>query len=87
MNYFEIKSPDRFSPTSPQEDLSCAARTEDAEEAISPGLVGASPSSQHAALNARQRSLLNLVSKEQQKWKGTVQEQRKNIYDRHSMLN
>lgn len=34
-----------------------------------------------------QRSLLNRVSSEQQKWKGTVQEQRRNIYDNHSMLN
>ncbi|KAH9505565.1 Transmembrane protein 9 [Bulinus truncatus] len=38
-------------------------------------------------MSARQRSLLNIVQKEQKKWKGTVQEQRKNIYDRHSMLN
>ncbi|KAK3788223.1 hypothetical protein RRG08_006031 [Elysia crispata] len=36
---------------------------------------------------ARQRSLINIVQKEQKKWKGTVMEQRKNIYDRHSMLN
>ncbi|GFO14909.1 transmembrane protein 9 [Plakobranchus ocellatus] len=36
---------------------------------------------------ARQRSLINIVQKEQKKWKGTVVEQRKNIYDRHSMLN
>lgn len=35
----------------------------------------------------RQRSILNRVSDEQKKWKGTVQEQRRNIYDRHSMLN
>lgn len=35
----------------------------------------------------RQRSIINRVSDEQKKWKGTVQEQRKNIYDRHSMLN
>lgn len=27
------------------------------------------------------------VRGEQQKWKGTVQEQRKHIYDRHTMLN
>lgn len=40
-----------------------------------------------ATADARQRSLINIVQKEQKKWKGTVVEQRKNIYDRHSMLN
>ncbi|GAB1605748.1 transmembrane protein 9-like isoform X3 [Argonauta hians] len=40
-----------------------------------------------AAQLGRQRSILNRVSDEQKKWKGTVQEQRRNIYDRHSMLN
>lgn len=38
-------------------------------------------------ISARQRSLLIMVQKEQKKWKGTVQEQRRNIYDKHSMLN
>lgn len=40
-----------------------------------------------AAAAARQRSLLNRMTDEQKKWKGTVQEQRRNIYDRHTMLN
>ncbi|XP_005108681.1 transmembrane protein 9 isoform X2 [Aplysia californica] len=66
----------------PEEDMSSGPRTEDAA-ATTP--TGAGPSPQ--AMSARQRSLLNMVSKEQKKWKGTVQEQRKNIYDRHSMLN
>ncbi|ESO87238.1 hypothetical protein LOTGIDRAFT_183671 [Lottia gigantea] len=33
------------------------------------------------------RSIINRVTNEQKKWKGTVQEQRRNIYDRHAMLN
>ncbi|XP_025099216.1 transmembrane protein 9-like [Pomacea canaliculata] len=40
-----------------------------------------------AAAAARQRSILNRVTDEQKKWKATVQDQRKNIYDRHTMLN
>ncbi|XP_046553869.1 proton-transporting V-type ATPase complex assembly regulator TMEM9-like isoform X1 [Haliotis rubra] len=40
-----------------------------------------------ASASTRQRSILNRVSDEQKKWKGTVKEQRKHIYDRHSMLN
>ncbi|XP_076445202.1 proton-transporting V-type ATPase complex assembly regulator TMEM9-like [Babylonia areolata] len=36
---------------------------------------------------SRQTSLLSRVSSEQQKWKGTVEEQRRNIYHHHSMLN
>uniref|UniRef100_A0A2C9KR20 Transmembrane protein 9 n=1 Tax=Biomphalaria glabrata TaxID=6526 RepID=A0A2C9KR20_BIOGL len=48
---------------------------------------GASTPTVTQDMSARQRSLLNIVQKEQKKWKGTVQEQRKNIYDRHSMLN
>ncbi|KAK3580510.1 hypothetical protein CHS0354_001111 [Potamilus streckersoni] len=35
----------------------------------------------------RQRSIINRVTDEQKKWKGVVQEQRRNIYDKHSMLN
>lgn len=35
----------------------------------------------------RQTSVINYVSSEQQRWKSTVKEQRKNIYDKHSMLN
>jgi hypothetical protein len=53
-------------------------------EASTSPTVGATPT---ADMSARQRSLLNMVQKEQKKWKGTVQEQRRNIYDRHSMLN
>ncbi|KAK6170701.1 hypothetical protein SNE40_019025 [Patella caerulea] len=49
------------------------------------------PTSSHMAhVNpslARQRSIINRVTNEQKKWKGTVQEQRRNIYDRHAMLN
>ncbi|KAL8560130.1 hypothetical protein ACOMHN_021626 [Nucella lapillus] len=40
-----------------------------------------------AGAGVTQRSLLNRVSNEQQKWKGTVQEQRRNIYHYHNMLN
>ncbi|BFZ10205.1 hypothetical protein BsWGS_13242 [Bradybaena similaris] len=54
-----------------------------AEGAASPGAC-ATPTSE---MSARQRSLLNMVQKEQNKWRGTVKEQRRNIYDRHSMLN
>ncbi|XP_076076579.1 proton-transporting V-type ATPase complex assembly regulator TMEM9-like isoform X3 [Mytilus galloprovincialis] len=35
----------------------------------------------------RQRSIINRVTDEQKRWKGTVKEQRRNIYDKHSMLN
>lgn len=35
----------------------------------------------------RQNSVINYVSNEQKRWKSTVQEQRKNIYDKHTMLN
>ncbi|WAR07454.1 Y1161-like protein [Mya arenaria] len=35
----------------------------------------------------RQKSVMNYVSDEQRRWKSTVQEQRKNIYDKHTMLN
>ncbi|KAL5010439.1 hypothetical protein ScPMuIL_012744 [Solemya velum] len=35
----------------------------------------------------RQMSIIDHVKDEQKKWKGTVSEQRKNIYDRHAMLN
>ncbi|KAJ8315688.1 hypothetical protein KUTeg_007838 [Tegillarca granosa] len=40
-----------------------------------------------AAHLTRQRSIVNRVTDEQAKWKDTVSEQRKIIYDRHSMLN
>lgn len=36
---------------------------------------------------AKQKSVINYVSNEQKRWKSTVQEQRKNIYDKHTMLN
>ncbi|XP_060588211.1 putative protein 2 isoform X2 [Ruditapes philippinarum] len=36
---------------------------------------------------ARQKSVINYVSDEQKRWKSTVQEQRRNIYDKHTMLN
>ncbi|XP_041353877.1 proton-transporting V-type ATPase complex assembly regulator TMEM9-like isoform X2 [Gigantopelta aegis] len=45
------------------------------------------PQMETSAQLLRQRSILNRVTDEQQRWKGTVQEQRRNIYDRHSMLN
>jgi len=32
-------------------------------------------------------SVLNRVGRQQSKWKNQVQEQRRNIYDRHTMLN
>lgn len=35
----------------------------------------------------RQKSVINYVSDEQKRWKSTVQEQRRNIYDKHTMLN
>ncbi|CAG5119154.1 unnamed protein product [Candidula unifasciata] len=75
-------------PTSYQQHTNEEVNLEDmsgvrAEGDASPS-AGATPTSE---LSARQRSLLNIVQKEQKKWKGTVQEQRRNIYDRHSMLN
>ncbi len=33
------------------------------------------------------RQQVNKAKGEQEKWKGTVQEQRRNVYDRHNMLN
>jgi TMEM9 len=36
---------------------------------------------------SRMKREVRRVHGEAQKWKGTVQEQRKNIYDRHTMLN
>ncbi|XP_059178526.1 putative protein 2 isoform X2 [Physella acuta] len=65
---------------------------ESTEAAIQEDLSGTRPEGAttptiSADMAARQRSLLNIVQKEQKKWKGTVQEQRRNIYDRHSMLN
>lgn len=35
----------------------------------------------------RQKSVINYVTSEQKRWKTTVKEQRKTIYDKHSMLN
>jgi len=68
-----------------REELPSGPRTEDAADDMS---NPSSPvESNPANMTARQRSLLGMVTNEQKKWKGTVQEQRKNIYDRHSMLN
>jgi len=39
------------------------------------------------ALMSRVKHEVNRVKGEQAKWKGTVSEQRKNIFDRHTMLN
>lgn len=33
------------------------------------------------------RNVLNRVGQQQNKWKKQVQEQRRNIYDKHTMLN
>jgi hypothetical protein len=38
-------------------------------------------------LMSRVRQEVDRVRGEQLRWKGTVQEQRRNIYDRHTMLN
>lgn len=71
--------------TNEEEELPSGPRTEDAADDMS---NPSSPvESNPANMTARQRSLLGMVTNEQKKWKGTVQEQRKNIYDRHSMLN
>jgi len=39
------------------------------------------------ALMTRVKHEVQKVHGEQQKWKGTVQEQRRHIYDAHTMLN
>jgi len=38
-------------------------------------------------VSAPRNNVLNRVTNQQDKWKRQVQEQRRNIYDRHSMLN
>lgn len=40
-----------------------------------------------AGANGAAGSVLNRAVQQQNKWKKQVQEQRKNIYDKHSMLN
>lgn len=49
--------------------------------------VSAVTSSSIAADSSSSVNVLNRVSHHQDKWKRQVQEQRKNIYDRHTMLN
>lgn len=44
-------------------------------------------SSTSDGLATRSRAIMTRVRDQQNRWKGTVQEQRKNIYDRHTMLN
>lgn len=73
-------------PTSYQQHTNEEVNLEDMSGTRSEGPV-TPPLGATSDLSARQRSLLNIVQKEQKKWKGTVQEQRRNIYDRHSMLN
>lgn len=77
-----VKKPGRYTEQTNEED----------EQSLPPPAPGTSapPTPPAPSLRAHlggQRSILNRVSDEQKKWKGTVQEQRRNIYDRHSMLN
>jgi len=68
--------------TNEEEDLNSRPRSQASEES-SPTLQAVAAADQMT----RQRSILDKVSTEQKKWKGTVQKQRENIYDRHAMLN
>ncbi|KAK7497302.1 hypothetical protein BaRGS_00011346, partial [Batillaria attramentaria] len=63
-----------------------AEHTDEEEDMTVPRMSQMEPSERAAHL-ARQRSIINRVTDEQKRWKGTVQEQRRNIYDRHTMLN
>jgi len=48
---------------------------------------GVTMSAQPPGVISRVRHKVRTIAGEQEKWKGTVQEQRRNIYDRHNMLN
>lgn len=59
---------------------------------VAPGLAGlagpsAGDSHQMNTLRGTGANMLNRVGHQQDKWKRQVREQRKNIYDRHTMLN
>ncbi|XP_063403526.1 proton-transporting V-type ATPase complex assembly regulator TMEM9-like isoform X1 [Mytilus edulis] len=56
------------------------------EEEDEHSVTSATPVVSRAELT-RQRSIINRMTDEQKRWKGTVKEQRRNIYDKHSMLN
>ena len=45
-----------------------------------------SPAIQPGMMSRVRHKMRNMAG-EQERWKGTVQEQRRNIYDRHNMLN
>ncbi len=45
------------------------------------------PRARRGPIISRVQHQVNRAKGEQQKWKGTVQEQRRNVYDRHTMLN
>ncbi|XP_029645748.1 transmembrane protein 9 isoform X4 [Octopus sinensis] len=81
-----VKKPGRYQEQTNEEDEQTLPP---APSSVTPELVAPPPPPPPplAAQLGRQRSILNRVSDEQKKWKGTVQEQRRNIYDRHSMLN
>ncbi|CAI9735689.1 9 isoform X4 [Octopus vulgaris] len=81
-----VKKPGRYQEQTNEEDEQTLPPP---PSSVTPELVAPPPPPPPplAAQLGRQRSILNRVSDEQKKWKGTVQEQRRNIYDRHSMLN
>ena len=45
------------------------------------------PRARRGPIISRVQHQVNRAKGEQEKWKGTVQEQRRNVYDRHTMLN
>lgn len=55
--------------------------------AVELGGVSAADSHQMSSLRGSGTNMLNRVGHQQDKWKRQVREQRKNIYDRHTMLN
>lgn len=56
-------------------------------QSLQPGGMLEDTTRPRGAIMMRVKHEVSRVRGEQQKWKGTVQEQRKHIYDRHTMLN
>ncbi|KAK2160427.1 hypothetical protein LSH36_133g01025 [Paralvinella palmiformis] len=56
-------------------------------QSIQPGGMLEDTTRPRGAIMMRVKHEVSRVRGEQQKWKGTVQEQRRHIYDRHTMLN
>jgi len=62
------------------------SRTSHPMRVTSGSMISSSPTIAATSLGPSS-SVLNRVGHEQSKWKRQVQEQRKNIYDKHTMLN